>query len=106
MSEEGDSRQKYGRPSMNSAVDKGVSLRSIKRMDRCKLVDLADSANLYLTPRQGDLYAKAISSLSYNKGVLQPLFAAEDELPALLRSVRPSFERGNGACGLRSRHAR
>jgi Histidine-specific methyltransferase, SAM-dependent len=71
-----------------------VSLRSVSTVDGKKLVDLAESANLYLTAKQGGLYQKAIrQSPDYNSHILQPLYQAEVELPWLLNIARDFGDR-------------
>ena len=58
-------------------------IRRVDCVGTMKLVDMANSANLYLADRQGSLYERAIQSPVYHDMVLEPLEVAEEILPYL-----------------------
>jgi uncharacterized SAM-dependent methyltransferase len=58
-------------------------VRGLRRLRGRAVVDLAESANLYLTERQGLLYERAIGGREYRKTVLGPIERAEGALPWL-----------------------
>ena len=51
------------------------------------VIDLCDSANLYLTTLQGHWYEQVLADPMYQKSVTSPLTHAAESLPYLLRSV-------------------
>jgi hypothetical protein len=64
-----------------------VTVRGVRRHGDVKYLDIGASANLYLTPSQGDLYEVAVMrSALYHEQVLKPLYAAEARLGELLRT--------------------
>ncbi len=63
------------------------TIRRVLRKGGRTLLDLADSANLYLTPAQGKLYESVLADGSYLESVAAPLAQAGDALALLLKSV-------------------
>ena len=63
------------------------TIRRVLRKGGRTLLDLADSANLYLTPAQGKLYESVLADGSYLELVAAPLAQAGDALALLLKSV-------------------
>jgi Histidine-specific methyltransferase, SAM-dependent len=63
------------------------TIRRILRQAGSTLVDMSDSANLYLTPTQGRLYEGVLADSVYQKAVAGPLAEAGNGLATLLESV-------------------
>ena len=59
---------------------------------RCSFLDLAASANWYLTPQQARLYEKAVSTGEYMRDVLNSVRSAEEEFLRLWRSLNSSSQ--------------
>ena len=56
-------------------------------MSSKKLIDMADSANLYLTSHQGHLYSRVTQDEQYARGVLTPLIRGGLHLPELWKAI-------------------
>ncbi len=74
-------------------ADDVVRVRDIWETQGAVTLDIADSANLYITERQGLLYERAVSTHSYYKHVRASISRCERLLPALWKSfdVRPGY---------------
>lgn len=63
------------------------TIRRVLRQAGRTVLDLSDSANLYLTPTQGGLYEGVLADRLYQELVAAPLAQAEDALALLLTTV-------------------
>lgn len=63
------------------------TVRAIVRIGSQTVVDLADSANLYLTDMQARWYEGVLHDVNYNNTVAERLAEAADTIPCLYRSV-------------------
>jgi hypothetical protein len=59
-------------------------VRQLTRKRGRLIVDLADSGNLYLTPKQGAWYEDVLTDPRYQETVTHPLACASDAIPYLL----------------------
>jgi hypothetical protein len=65
------------------------TIRRVYQRSRGTILDLSDSANLYLTPTQGRWFEEVLTDAAYKVSVAEPLSKAGDALPYLLGSVTP-----------------
>jgi len=62
-------------------------IRRIVKRGTHTVVDLSESANLYLTARQGEAYEAVVADQMYRESIAAPLAAGAEMLPHLLRSI-------------------
>jgi hypothetical protein len=65
------------------------TIRRVYQRGRGTILDLSDSANLYLTPTQGRWFEEVLTDAAYKVSVAEPLSKAGDALPYLLGSITP-----------------
>jgi hypothetical protein len=64
-------------------------VRRVLRQNEQTILDLSDSANLYLTPSQGRLYERVLADNLYRESVAGPLAQAGNALALLLTTIAP-----------------